>query len=70
MPHSLKVGSHVLADFGNGHVIGHVAKLKYTNSDGEEKFDIQAPDGSVHPMAYREPPFDSAGSGLTFKLIH
>lgn len=61
------VGDHVHADFGDGPVIAHVAKGAHENDAGETKYGIQAPDGSVHALAYREPEDrDAGGSGLTF----
>jgi hypothetical protein len=69
MPHSLHVGSHVWADFGDGFIIAHIASLAHTNDDGETKFGIQALNGHVVDMAYREPPYGTEGSGLCFKKI-
>ena len=67
---SFEKGEHVLADFGGGMVVAHVRKADpVTNEHGETKYVIQSPDGSVHELAYREPPYDSGGTGFTFKKI-
>ena len=64
-----KPGDHVWADFGDGKVLAHVATGKQDTADGD-KYGVQAPDGSVHSLAYREPDDrDAAGSGLTFWKI-
>jgi hypothetical protein len=61
------VGDHVHADFGDGPVIAHISKAKHENAAGEEKYGVQAPDGSNHDLAYREPEDrDAGGSGGTF----
>ncbi len=63
------VGDHVMADFGNGPVVAHVAKAKH-DVGGEEKFGIQSPDGKTHEMAYREAEDrDAGGAGGTFWKI-
>lgn len=63
-------GDHVHADFGSGPVISHYVKGPITNDAGEVKHTIQAPDGSHHDLAYREPEDrDAEGSGLTFWKI-
>lgn len=72
--HDFKVGEHVLADFGDelgnikGHILAHIVKDAHQNAAGETKYGIQAPDGSVHEMGYRE---TKAGevSGQTFKRL-
>jgi len=63
----MKAGDHVWADFGDGKVLAHITQVAHTNAAGETKFGVQAPDGKVHDLAYREPADrDAAGSGLTF----
>ena len=68
-------GDHVLADFGNhepdkpAFVIAHVYSDAYENAAGETKYDVQAPDGSLHALAYREPPYGPEGSGGCFKAV-
>jgi len=63
-------GEHVFADFGDGMVLAHVRKAApVINEAGEEKHVIQAPDGSSHLLAYREPPYDSGGTGITFRKL-
>lgn len=61
---------HVWADFGAGKVLAHVVGQPVTvaGENGPEiKTPIQAPDGSVHNLAHREPDDrDGHGSGLTF----
>jgi hypothetical protein len=64
------VGSHVWADFGEGQVLAHVVKAAHQDAAGETKYGVQAPDGSRHDLAYREPEDrDEAGSGGTFWTI-
>jgi hypothetical protein len=70
------VGAHVWADFGDalpelgGPVLAHVVEGAHDNAAGETKYGIQAPDGSRHELAYREPDDrDDAGSGGTFWTI-
>lgn len=61
------VGDHVIADFGDGPVVAHVAKTKH---GAEDKYGIQAPDGTVHDLTHREPSDrDSNGAGGTFWTI-
>ena len=63
----MNVGDHVWADFGNGKVLAHIVQGAYVNEADETKFGVQAPDGSEHALAYREPADrDAGGSGLTF----
>lgn len=63
----MEVGDHVWADFGSGKTLAHVVQGAHENAAGETKFGIQAPDGSVHALGYREPEDrDDAGSGMTF----
>lgn len=63
-------GNHVHADFGDGPVIAHIAKPAHENAAGETKYGVQAPDGTVHDLAYREPSDrDERGSGGTFWSI-
>lgn len=75
--HDFKVGELVWADFGDalgnvkGYVLAPIARDAYTvgGANGPEtKYDIQAPDGSRHAMAYRVTGAGEA-SGLTFKGI-
>jgi hypothetical protein len=62
-----EVGDHVWADFGEGKVLAHVVKGEHVNDAGETKWGLQAPDGSKHDLAHREPADrDAGGSGLTF----
>ena len=62
-----KRGSKVDADFGKGHIIAFVASGPH---GADEKYEIQDPNGEgTTTMAYREPPFGSAGSGKTFKKL-
>jgi hypothetical protein len=63
----MQVGDHVWADFGSGKVLAHIVQAAHQNDAGETKFGVQAPDGSAHALAHREPADDdAAGSGLTF----
>jgi hypothetical protein len=63
----MEVGDHVWADFGSGKVLAHVVQGAHDNAAGETKYGIQAPDGSDHQLAYREPADrDEHGSGGTF----
>ena len=63
----MQVGDHVWADFCAGKVLAHVVKGAHQNDADETKFGVQAPDGSVHALAHREPAdVDAAGTGLTF----
>jgi len=63
----MQVGDHVWADFGDGKVLAHITQVAHTNAAGEEKYGVQAPDGSTVALGYREPADrDAAGSGMTF----
>jgi hypothetical protein len=63
----MKVGDHVWADFGSGKVLAHIVQGAHDNAAGETKYGIQAPDGTVAALGYREPADrDAQGSGLTF----
>ena len=63
----MNVGDHVWADFGSGKVLAHIVQGAHDNAAGETKYGIQAPDGTVHALGYREPADrDEQGSGLTF----
>lgn len=71
--HDFKVGEHVLADFGDnaapakGFVVAHILQDAH-DVGGETKYGIQAPDGQVHQLGYRETqPGDV--TGRTFKRI-
>jgi hypothetical protein len=70
MVRQFPIGSHVLADFGDGYRIAHVCVGSHVLAGGEIKYPIQAPDGSVHELSHREADdVDAAGSGLTFKTV-
>ena len=67
MPEMFEAGDHVRADFADGPVIAHYDHGPVENAAGETKHVIQAPDGSKHELAYREPEDrDEHGSGGTF----
>lgn len=69
MPHQIRKGSHVLADFGSGYVLAHVVSNANATDDGV-KYTVQAPDGTQHELGYREAgDIDAAGSGRTFKKL-
>ena len=51
----MQVGDHVWADFGDGKVLAHITQVAHTNAAGEEKYGVQAPDGSTVALGYREP---------------
>lgn len=47
--------------------VGHIVRSSYVNEAGETKSDVAMADGSVTPMAYREPgDDDDQGKGSTF----
>ena len=61
------VGAHVWADFGDGAVLAHVVVAAHENEAGETKYGVQAPNGAIHDLGWREPgDRDAAGSGGTF----
>jgi len=63
----MKVGDHVWADFGSGKTLAHIVQGAHENPEGDTKWGVQAPDGSVRSLAHREPAdVDAAGTGLTF----
>lgn len=62
------VSEHVWADFGHGKVLAHIVKAEYTNPNGEQKYGVQAPDGSEHELGYREPT-EGSNTGDTFWKI-
>ncbi len=46
--------------------LGHIVRSTYTDENGEDKSDIYV-DGTIHPMAYREPSQNPGQpTGLTF----
>jgi len=56
------VGDHVLADFGDGAVVAHIA-----GDEQDGKWPVQKPDGNAVPLSHREPEDrDESGSGGTF----
>lgn len=67
MSSDFKPGDHVWADFGSGKELAHIVKGAHINEAGETKYGVQAADGSVFQLTYREPEDrDEQGSGLTF----
>jgi len=71
-PRVFHKGDKVVADFGGnypipGPFIAFVFSGPHDNAAGETKYEVQAPDGSKHPLGYREPQDrEGHGSGGTF----